>query len=111
VITTDSLALAVPRASNVSVNGSVVAIAVTTGTGDLEGVCASAYPEDFSPPFLSCGSSHSPAAEKTVKIPMVVKIYLFRMVPHFMSDFVLVVGSSKSHKRPILDNIDAVARM
>jgi len=54
-------------------------MATTTGIGVLEGVRASAYPELFSPPFLSCGNSNSPAVDKTVDIPTKSNMYFFRM--------------------------------
>jgi hypothetical protein len=67
------LALAVPSASNVSVNGSVVAVATTTGIGVLEGVRANAFPELFSPPFLSWGNNNSPVV-KIIKTPNKINV-------------------------------------
>jgi hypothetical protein len=54
-------------------------MAVTTGTGALKAVFASAYPEVFSPPPLSCGNNSSPAAKNTVIDPIISNIWLFRI--------------------------------
>jgi hypothetical protein len=54
-------------------------MAVTTGIGAFAGAFASAYPEVFSPPLLSCGNSSSPAANKTVMDPMISSMLRFRM--------------------------------
>ena len=78
MITPDSLAEAVPGASNVSVNGSVAARATATGTAVFEGVRASAYPVLFCPPFFSYGSS-IPALKKVVKTNYKIYMCFFRM--------------------------------
>ena len=60
-------------------NGSVAAMATTTGTAVFDGVRASAYPELFCPPFFSCGNSNSPAVKTVVKTNNKINMCFFRM--------------------------------